>query len=342
MAAGPSVEELAAGVRAGERGMLARALTLVESQRADHRAQAQDLLTALLPDTGGAHRVGVTGVPGVGKSTFLEAFGMRLVEQGARVAVLAVDPSSRVTGGSILGDKSRMHRLAQHDGAFIRPSPSGATLGGVARRTRECLLLCEAAGFDWVLVETVGVGQSETLVADMVDFFLVLALPGAGDELQGIKKGILELADAIAVNKADGDNLARARTAVRDMSAALRYLRPRHAAWTPPVLAVSAAEGAGLDEVAAAVDAHRAALEGAGLWQEQRRAQQTRWLWEEIDDELRTRFRAHPAVRAGLAEVEAEVRAGRLPAGAGARRLLAAFATADGGSGRADGERRDG
>lgn len=325
MATALSVAELAAGVRAGDRGVLARALTLVESQRADHRRQAQQLLAELLPDTGKAQRIGVTGVPGVGKSTFLEAFGMRLVEAGRRIAVLAVDPSSSVTGGSILGDKARMHELAQHPAAFIRPSPSGATLGGVARRTRECLLLCEAAGFDTVLVETVGVGQSETLVADMVDCFLVLALPGAGDELQGIKKGILELADLIAVNKADGDNQARATAAVRDMTAALRYLRPRFEVWMPRVLAISSLEGTGLDAVAETVEEHRALAEQHGHLVAQREAQQQRWLWEEIGDELRAAFRAHPRVRQLLNEVESAVRSGELPAGEGARRLLEAF-----------------
>ena len=325
MASAISVADLASGVRAGDRGVLARALTLVESQRVDHRLQAQELLAELLCDTGQAQRMGITGVPGVGKSTFLEAFGMHLVESGRRVAVLAVDPSSSVTGGSILGDKARMHELAQHPAAFIRPSPSGATLGGVARRTRECLLLCEAAGFDTVLVETVGVGQSETLVADMVDFFLVLALPGAGDELQGIKKGILELADLVVVNKADGDNLARANTAVRDMTAAMRYLRPRFEAWTPRVQAISAREGTGLDEVVAATLEHRALAERHGHFVAQRQAQQGRWLWEEIDDELRAAFRAHPRVREQLSKIEAAVRGGDLPAGEGAHRLLDAF-----------------
>jgi LAO/AO transport system kinase len=320
-----TVAEIAAGVRAGERGELARAITLVESQRADHRAQAQELLAELLPATGKAQRIGVTGVPGVGKSTFLEAFGMHLVGQGRRVAVLAVDPSSSVTGGSILGDKARMHELAQHPQAFIRPSPSGSTLGGVARRTRECLLLCEAAGYDTVLVETVGVGQSETLVADMVDFFLVLALPGAGDELQGIKKGILELADLIAVNKADGDNQARANIAVRDMTAAMRYLRPRFEAWLPRVLAISSLEARGMQELEAAIAEHRRLALESGYLDTLRREQQTRWLWEEIGDELRAAFRQHPQVEAKLAEVEAAVRQGDLPAGEGASQLLQAF-----------------
>jgi len=320
-----SLAELAAGVRAGDRAMLARAITLVESRRADHRTQAQQLLADLLPDTGGAHRVGVTGVPGVGKSTFLEAFGMHLVEQGKRVAVLAVDPSSSVTGGSILGDKARMHRLAQHELAFIRPSPSGATLGGVARRTRECVLLCEAAGFDTVLVETVGVGQSETLVADMVDFFLVLALPGAGDELQGIKKGILELADCIAVNKADGDNRSRANLAARDLTAAMRYLRPRLASWSPRVLCISSIEEQGLAELQSCLTEHRSLLAAEGAGAALRSEQQTRWLWEEIQDELKARFAAHPSVQAELQGVEDLVRRGEIPAGEGAQRLLAAF-----------------
>ena len=245
----PGPAELADAIRNGNRGLLARAITLVESQRPRHQQQAQELLQLLLPQAGAAHRIGVTGVPGVGKSTFLERFGMQLLEHGHRVAVLAVDPSSSLNGGSILGDKARMHHLAQHANAFIRPSPSGNTLGGVARRTRESMMLCEAAGFDVVLVETVGVGQSETMVAQMVDFFLVLMLPGAGDELQGIKKGILELADVIAVNKADGDNQVKARIAVRDYSATLHYLRARSAHWQPSAMAVSGLEGVGLDEL---------------------------------------------------------------------------------------------
>lgn len=330
----PDVDRIAEGIRAGERGALARGITLVESQREDHRAQAQELLTMLLPHTGGAHRIGVTGVPGVGKSTFLDAFGMLLCGQGHRVAVLAVDPSSSLSGGSILGDKARMNRLAQEPAAFIRPSPSGLTLGGVARRTRETMLLCEAAGFDVVLVETVGVGQSETVVADMVDFFLVLLLPGAGDELQGIKKGILELADAMAVNKADGDNGPRATQAVRDVQAALHYLRPRDEDWTPEALAISALEGRGLPELWELLQRHRREGEANGRLAARRQAQRGHWMWAQIEERLRGAFARHPAVAAALPEVEAAVAAGSLPPTAAADRLLELFRAAfDGGAG---------
>lgn len=321
----PSASELATGIHAGERGALARGITLVESQRADHREQAQELLALLLPHTGGAHRIGVTGVPGVGKSTFLDAFGMHLSEQGHRVAVLAVDPSSSLSGGSILGDKARMHRLAQEASAFIRPSPSGLTLGGVARRTRESMLLCEAAGFDVILIETVGVGQSETVVADMVDFFLVLMLPGAGDELQGIKKGILEIADAMAINKADGDNLARAQRAVRDVQAALHYLRPKEESWQPQACAISAQEGTGLPELWDLLQEHRRLLTENGRLQARRQEQRGHWMWAQIEERLLETFRHHPKIAAALAEVEAEVSAGTLPPTAAADRLLALF-----------------
>ncbi|MBC8404118.1 MAG: methylmalonyl Co-A mutase-associated GTPase MeaB [Planctomycetes bacterium] len=325
----PGPAELADAIRNGNRGLLARAITLVESQRPRHQQQAQELLQLLLPQAGAAHRIGVTGVPGVGKSTFLERFGMQLLEHGHRVAVLAVDPSSSLNGGSILGDKARMHHLAQHANAFIRPSPSGNTLGGVARRTRESMMLCEAAGFDVVLVETVGVGQSETMVAQMVDFFLVLMLPGAGDELQGIKKGILELADVIAVNKADGDNQVKARIAVRDYSAALHYLRARSAHWQPSAMAVSGLEGVGLDELWQLILQHKIALTGAGEWEQNRAEQRSHWLWEQIEERLLTAFRSNRKVQAKLSEIEAEVMAQRLPATQGAMDLLAAFFEAD-------------
>src|SRR5512143_3582392 len=243
------VDTLADGVLAGNRRALAKAITLVESTRDDHQEAAQRLLERLLPATGRAHRVGISGVPGVGKSTFIEAFGLHLVERGLRVAVLAVDPSSARSGGSILGDKTRMQRLSVSPQAIIRPSPAAGSLGGVARRTREAMLVCEAAGYDVVLVETVGVGQSEYAVASMVDFFLVLMLAGAGDELQGMKKGILELADALAINKADGDNIARAQRAAGELQLALRLFRPQSAQWEPPVLQVSALEERGMDAV---------------------------------------------------------------------------------------------
>src|SRR3989454_5559301 len=242
-------EALAADVRAGSRRALAKAITLVESTRADHQHAAQRLLELLLPDTGHAVRVGISGVPGVGKSTFIEAFGLHLIGMGKRVAVLAVDPSSARSGGSILGDKTRMPRLSASTDAFIRPSPSAGSLGGVTRRTREALLVCEAAGYDVVLVETVGVGQSEVAVASMVDFFLVLMLAGAGDELQGIKKGILELADCLAVNKADGDNVAKAEQAAAQYRAALNLLGPGGSRWEPPVLTISGLHVIGIDRV---------------------------------------------------------------------------------------------
>ncbi len=321
-----TVDRLAAGVRAGERRALAKAITLVESSRADHQEEAQRLLERLLPDTGHAARVGVTGVPGVGKSTFIEAFGLYLLAQGKRVAVLAVDPSSARSGGSILGDKTRMARLATAPEAFIRPSPSGGSLGGVARRTREAMLVCEAAGYDVVLVETVGVGQSETTVASMVDFFLVLMLAGAGDELQGIKKGILEIADALVVNKADGDNVQRAERAAAEYRGALRLFRHVSANWDPPVLTASALEGRGMDRVWSTIEEHRATLGASGELAARRREQQQAWLWSMLRDGLEEHFRARSDVRRLLPELEAEVAAGRITPTEAARRLLALLA----------------
>ncbi len=318
----PDVRRLAEGVAASDRPSLARAITLVESRREEDASAANTLLDDLLPRTGQAFRIGISGVPGVGKSTLIDALGLHLVEAGHRVAVLAVDPSSSVSGGSILGDKSRMPRLAADERAFIRPSPSAATLGGVARRTRESMLLCEAAGHDVILVETVGVGQSETLVADMVDFFLLLALPGAGDELQGIKKGIVEVADLIAVNKADGDLLPRAREAVADYSAALRYLRPRSEAWRPRATLVSAVTGDGIAELWDTVQEHRRTLAAAGERDRMREEQRLRWMWSLIDERLAADFRARPTVQERLAACEADVRAGRVSPGRAAADLL--------------------
>jgi len=318
-----TVEQLAAGVRAGERRALAKAITLVESSRADHQEEAQRLLERLLPDTGRAARVGVTGVPGVGKSTFIEAFGLFLIGEGKRVAVLAVDPSSSRSGGSILGDKTRMARLSMASEAFIRPSPSGGSLGGVARRTREAMLVCEAAGYDVVLVETVGVGQSETTVASMVDFFLVLMLAGAGDELQGIKKGILEIADALVVNKADGDNVQRAERAAAEYRGALRLFRHVSVNWDPPVLTASALQGQGMDRVWATVEDHRTRLGASGELAARRREQQQAWLWSMLRDGLEEHFRARTDVRQLLPELEAEVAAARITPTEAARRLLA-------------------
>src|SRR6195256_1166452 len=273
------VARLAQALRAGNRAQLARAITLIESRRADHQRAARQLVQDLLPDTGGAVRVGITGTPGVGKSTTIDALGGFLTEQGRKVAVLAVDPSSTRTGGSILADKTRMARLAADPNAFVRPSPASGTLGGVAAKTRESMLLCEAAGFDTVLVETVGTGQSETVVADMTDFFLVLMLPGAGDELQGLKKGVVELADMIAINKADGDNLARAQTAAAEYRAALHILGARSPHWSPPVLTYSALTGEGIAPVWAQVLAHRTAMNESGELAARRRQQQVKWMW---------------------------------------------------------------
>jgi LAO/AO transport system kinase len=324
----PSIDELERGVRAADRALLARAITLIESGAARDQKDAQELLGRLLPATGGAQRVGITGVPGVGKSTLVDELGMRLIARGHRVAVLAVDPSSALSGGAILGDKTRMQRLAVAPEAYIRPSPSGLTPGGVARRTRETLLLCEAAGFDVVLVETVGVGQGELAVAAMVDFFLLLMLPGAGDELQGIKKGVLELADAIGVNKADGDNLPRARVAIGDLRAALRYLPKKRASWRTQVVAVSGQTGDGLDELWRLVGEHHATLAASGELAGLRAEQQRSWMWSLIGERLETAFRTHPEVAAQLAAVEGEVLAGRASPTAAADRLLAAFGVA--------------
>lgn len=305
------VADYVEGIRSGNRTLLARAITLIESQRREDVEVAQDLLLRLLPETGAGFRIGISGVPGVGKSTFIDSLGVYLIEHGHRVAVLAVDPSSSISGGSILGDKSRMPRLAARSQAFIRPSPNALTAGGVGRRTRESLLLCEAAGFDVVLVETVGVGQSEILVADMVDFFVVLLLAGAGDELQGIKKGILELADLLAVNKADGENRKRALAAQRDYRAAMRYLRPRAADWEPPVMAVSGRDGTGLEELWGHVERHRELAAAAGALEQRRREQSRRWMWSLIEERLLASFRSDPAVCSRLPELEEEVVAGR-------------------------------
>ncbi|MFI0724183.1 methylmalonyl Co-A mutase-associated GTPase MeaB [Streptomyces sp. NPDC021224] len=324
----------AEGVLEGRRAFVARAITLVESARPDHRALAQRMLTELLPHTGGARRIGISGVPGVGKSTFIDAFGTLLTGLGHRVAVLAVDPSSTRTGGSVLGDKTRMERLATDPAAFVRPSPSAGTLGGVARATRESMVVMEAAGYDVVLVETVGVGQSETAVAGMVDTFLLLTLARTGDQLQGIKKGVLELADVVAVNKADGPHERDARAAARELAGALRLMQPADASWTPPVLTCSARESAGLDTVWERLEAHRSRLAADGGLAAKRRAQQVAWAWSTARDTLLTRLDTHPAVRALAPEIEAGLRAGTLTAADAAERLLHAF---DGTGGRTGG-----
>ncbi|MER5806581.1 methylmalonyl Co-A mutase-associated GTPase MeaB [Streptomyces sp. NPDC002033] len=313
------------GVLDGKRAQVARAITLVESTRADHRVLAQRLLTELLPHAGRARRIGISGVPGVGKSTFIDAFGTMLTGLGHRVAVLAVDPSSKRTGGSILGDKTRMERLAVDPAAFVRPSPSAGTLGGVARATRESMIVMEAAGYDVVLVETVGVGQSETTVAGMVDSFLLLSLARTGDQLQGIKKGVLELADVLAVNKADGPHEREAKAAARELAGALRLMHPADAAWTPPVLTCSARKSAGLDEVWNRLEQHRVLLEAGGRLAAKRAAQQVEWTWSMVRDELLERLRADPAVRELAPELEAGVRAGTVTATSAAERILSAF-----------------
>ena len=305
---------------------LAKAITLIESSRPDHQRRAEAVLQALLPHTGRALRLGISGVPGVGKSTFIEALGLYLVERGHRVAVLAVDPSSSVSGGSILGDKTRMERLSRDPRAFIRPSPSAGSLGGVAEKTRETMLVCEAAGFDVVIVETVGVGQSETAVANMTDMFVLLQLPNAGDDLQGIKKGIMELADLIVINKADADPAAAMR-AKAQLETALHMLRPPHPDWRVPVLLVSALKGEGLDRFWETVLAFRDTMQKNGALAEKRRHQALAWMWERIDAELKRRFRQHPAVRTMLPAIERDVESGRLAPVVAARRLLDASQT---------------
>ncbi|MBD3781819.1 MAG: methylmalonyl Co-A mutase-associated GTPase MeaB [Micrococcales bacterium] len=320
------VEDLVAGVRAGSRQHVARAITLLESRRPEHREQARRLLAALADRTGHAVRVGVSGVPGAGKSTFIDALGLRLLEQGHRVAVVAVDPSSRRTGGSILGDRTRMARLAASDHAFVRPSPSGRHLGGVARATRESMLVLEAAGFDVVIVETVGVGQNEIAVSEMVDTFLLLTLARAGDQLQGIKRGILELADVIAVNKADGDGETPAKAAARDLMGAMRLMLPGRDVRRPPVLTCSALTGAGLDEVWEAVLEHRAYLEEHHSLATRRAQQQEDWMWALVDAELTDGVRGAPSVRAQRAALEAAVRSGETSAVEAAARVLELYA----------------
>ena len=323
------IDDLAAAVRSGDRAALPRAITLVESTRADHREQAQQLLMALMPEAGSATQVGITGVPGVGKSTTIEALGMYLIDQGHRVAVLAVDPSSTRTGGSILGDKTRMAKLAVHPDAYIRPSPTSGTLGGVARATRETIVLLEAAGFDVILVETVGVGQSEVAVANMVDTFVFLTLARTGDQLQGIKKGVLELADVVVVNKADGEHATEAKTAARELAGVIRLIYPRETLWRPPVLTMSALHGQGLTELWDTVLKHRRVLTDAGEFEARRRAQQVDWTWSMVRDTVLDRVLNSPAVRKVRAEVERQVRDGELTPALAAQQILDAAGNPD-------------
>jgi LAO/AO transport system kinase len=315
-------------VLAGERRALARAITLVESSRREHQLRAQTLLEALMPHTGRSLRLGISGAPGVGKSTLLETLGLHIAGEGRRVAVLAVDPSSAVSGGSILADKTRMERLAQHPNAFIRPSPSGGTLGGVAEKTRESILLCEAAGYGVIVVETVGVGQSEVAVAGMVDMFVLLQLPHAGDELQALKRGIIELADMVVINKSDLDQRAAelARTQVENV---VTLLAPACPEWTPPVLAVSAVTGAGVPELWREVTRFLSVMSANGELQARRRRQAVDWMWSQIDAGLRARFRNHPAVRESLDRLTAAVSRGTVSPSAAARELLAAARESD-------------
>ncbi len=324
----PDVAELARRVRAGERPVLARAITLIESKRADHRGAARALVQDLLPQTGQAMRVGITGAPGVGKSTSIDALGTYLTGRGHKVAVLAVDPSSARSGGSILGDKTRMARLSADPNAFIRPSPAAGTLGGVAAKTRETMLICEAAGYDVILVETVGIGQSETAVADMTDFFLALMLPGAGDELQGLKKGLVELADMIAVNKADGDNIPRARAAAAEYRAALHILTPRSPNWIPPVVTYSALTGDGIEVLWSKVVEHKTKLTATGEIATWRRGQQVKWMWSMFDERLRDRLRSDRALKARMPQLEEDVAAGRLSPAVAADEIAQALGVA--------------
>jgi len=315
----------AEAIRGGDRKAMAKAITLLESKRPEKAERGRAILEELVPYTGRSMRVGITGPPGVGKSTFIESLGIYLLERGHQVALLAVDPSSTVTGGSILGDKTRMERLAQEAGAFIRPSPSGGSLGGVAERTREAMLVCEAAGYDVVIVETVGIGQSEVSVRSMVDFFLVLLQPGAGDELQGIKKGVLELADSLVVNKADGAQLEAAERCAGEHALALGLLHARSTRWSPRVLLASSLEGTGIGDVWETILAHTAALESSGEREARRKEQARQWMWSLLEEGLRDSFRTHPEVSSRIDSLERAVQNLEISPAAAARTLLEAF-----------------
>ena len=317
--------DYAAGVIAGDRAKLARAITLIESRNPDHHKTAQAMLVELLPRTGKSQRIGVSGLPGAGKSTFIDAFGTMLTGLGHKVAVLAVDPTSSRSGGSILGDKTRMARLSRDPNAFIRPSPTGGALGGVARATREAILVCEAAGFDIILVETVGVGQSEITVSEMVDFFLVLMIAGGGDELQGIKKGVLEIADMIAVTKADGENTTRAASTAADYQHALRIITPMGALWQPPVVTISAMENRGLDGLWQKIQLHHKTTDAAGAWTGKRKTQDVRWMWAMVEDRLMTTLKNDPGVKTLVSELERAIADGAITPGLAAERILKTF-----------------
>ncbi len=319
------IHDIAEGVKKGQVRALAKAITLIESRNIDHSLAATSLLDELLPASGNSIRIGISGVPGVGKSTFIEALGLYLTGLGHKVAVLAVDPSSQISGGSILGDKTRMELLSRDPNAFIRPSPSGSTLGGVARKTRETMLLCEAAGYDVVIVETVGVGQSEITVASMVDFFMLLQLPGAGDELQGIKKGVMEIADAILINKAEGENRPRAELARQQYVNALHLLKPRSGNWQVPALLCSALHGQGIEEGWQVVLDFTKAMKASGEFEKKRRLQATDWMWTLVMDDLKELFLRDPHVDKVLGQVHQAVDRGLTTPSAAARRLLQAF-----------------
>ncbi len=325
MTRGQEPNELRDAVRRGDRRALARVITMLESTLEDRNAQGQEILEALLPETGSSVRLGITGPPGAGKSTLIEALGLELIAAGHRVAVLAVDPTSPVSGGSILGDKTRMEALSREPAAFIRPSPSGRSLGGVAQRTRETMLLCEAAGYDVVIVETVGIGQSQVAVAGMVDFFMLVLLPLGGDDLQGIKKGVVELADCLVVNKADGPTAEVAERTRSDYASALQVIRSLSSAWTTPVLKASAKTGLGVPELWEVIQSHRKKFSESSELESRRRRQAKEWMWTLVDDGMQAAFRAHPDVCERIAEAEAEVEALKTTPGAAARELLGLF-----------------
>ncbi len=319
------IEKMAEGVRNGNVRSLAKAITLIESRNPDHAQNAEALLNTLLPDSGNAIRIGISGVPGVGKSTFIEALGLQLLKQGQRLAVLAVDPTSQLSGGSILGDKTRMEMLARETNAFIRPSPSGDTLGGVARKTRETILLCEAAGYNVIFVETVGVGQSEVTVASMVDFFLLLQLANAGDELQGIKKGVMEIADAIIINKAEGENRPAAELARNQYKSALHLMKPKSSHWQVPTMLCSALTGEGINEIWAMIMNFIVTMKEHDEFSSKRRLQTNDWMWSMVMDNLKDLFLNDPKVATTLDQVQAGIANGTTTPGAAARRLLESF-----------------